>query len=85
MLNLSIETVEFMFLISMFWARLRLILAQSFWVSVKMSSEKGPKYIYAQDNKLYYYCHFGGRRKEGVEKINRKKKAAKLPEEYFFH
>ena len=38
--------------INMFWARLRLIL---------MSSEKGPKYIYAQEHKLYYYYyHFGG-------------------------
>ena len=28
---------------------------------VKMSSEKGPKYIYAQENKLwYYYYHFEG-------------------------
>ena len=24
---------------------------------VKMSSEKGPKYIYAQVHKLYYYHH----------------------------
>ena len=30
-------------------------------VRVKMSSEKGPKYIHAQEYKLYYYhCHFGG-------------------------
>jgi len=27
---------------------------------VKMSSEKGPKYIYAQEHKLYYFnFHFG--------------------------
>ena len=32
--------------INMFWARLRLILNES---------EKGPKHIYAQEHKLYYY------------------------------
>ena len=25
-----------------------------------MSSERGPKYIYAQEHKLYFYYHFGG-------------------------
>ena len=46
-------TIEFMFAgINMFWARLRLILNES---------EKGPKHIYAQEHKLYYYYyHFGG-------------------------
>ena len=34
--------------INMFWARLRLILARA-------ESEKGPKHIYAQEHKLYYY------------------------------
>ena len=43
--------------INMFWARLRVILA----ARVEMSSEKGPKHIYAQEHKLYcYYYHFGG-------------------------
>ena len=38
-------TIEFMFAgINMFWARLRLI-----------EPEKGPKHIYAQEHKLYYY------------------------------
>ena len=41
--------------INMFWTRLRLT------ARAKMSSEKGPKYIYAQEHKLfYYYYHFGG-------------------------
>jgi len=31
------------------------------WARVKMRSEKGPKYIYAQEHKLYCYCyHFCG-------------------------
>ena len=42
-----IITIEFMFAgINMFWARLRPILNES---------EKGPKHIYAQEHKLYYY------------------------------
>ena len=39
-------TIEFMFAgINMFWARLRFI----------DESEKGPKHIYAEEHKLYYY------------------------------
>ena len=42
-------------------ARLRLILAQAARRGLKMNSEKGPKHIHAQENKLkYYYYHFGG-------------------------
>ena len=46
------KTIEFMFAgINMFWARLRLILAQAVRRGLKiMSSEKGPKYIYAQEH-----------------------------------
>ena len=44
-----------------------------------MSSEKGPKYNYTQEHKLYYYYH---ERKKYTEK----KKATKQSEEYiFFH
>ena len=52
-------------------------------MGVKMNSEKGPKYIYAQEHKLYYYCyHFGGH----LENKNWKKKnEANQCEEYFFH
>ena len=43
-------------------------------MGVKMKSEKGPKYIYAQEHKLYYYCyHFGGH----LENKNWKKKWSK--------
>ena len=46
-----------------------------------MSSEKGPKYIYAREHKLYYYYYvFWGH----WENKNWKKKAAKQSEEYFF-
>ena len=42
--------IEFMFLgINMFWALLRLILAES---------ESGPKHIYAREHKLYCYICF---------------------------
>ena len=45
---------------NMFWAQLRLNLAQV-EERVKMSSEKGQKHIYTQEHKLYYYYyHFGG-------------------------
>ena len=44
-------TIELMFAgVNMFLARLRLILPRA-----KMSSEKGQKYIYAQEHQLYYY------------------------------
>ena len=47
---------------NMFWAQLRLNLAQV-EERVKMSSEKGQKHIYAQEHNLcYYYYHFGGHR-----------------------
>ena len=42
-----------------------------FSLRVKMSTEKGPKYIYAQENKLYYYLFFITL--EGIEQINTKK------------
>ena len=43
-----------------------------------MSSEKGPKYIYTQECKLYYYYyHFGA---HGVKKMT-----TKQSEEYLFH
>ena len=46
-----------------------------------MSSENGPKYIYAQENKLHYYNnHFRGQ----WENENWKK-MEKQSEEYFFH
>ena len=47
-----------------------------------MSSEKGPKYTYAQEHKFYYYYyHFGGHR----ENKNWKKLITKQSEEYLFH
>ena len=46
-----------------------------------MSSEKGPKYIYAQEHKLYYIIIT----LEGIERINTEKMTAKRSEEYFFH
>ena len=45
---------------------------------VKMSSEKGPKCIYAQEHKLHNYYYFGGHR----EKKNKKSEKSS---EYFFH
>ena len=47
------KTIKFMFAgTNMFWARLRLI---------QNEPEKGPKHVYAQEHKLYYYYqHFGG-------------------------
>ena len=39
--------------INIFWIRTSLTLAQA--KRTKMSSEKGLKYIYAQEYKLYYY------------------------------
>ena len=47
-----------------------------------MSSEKGPKYIYAQEHKLDYYYIIT---LEGIERINTEKMKAKRSEEYFFH
>ena len=42
-------------------ARLRLILAQAARRRLKINSEKDPKHIHPQENKLkYYYYHFGG-------------------------
>ena len=42
----------------MFWARLRLILALAIVLHLlKMSAEKGPKYIYAEEHQLYYYYY----------------------------
>ena len=38
-----------------------------------MSSEKGPKHIYAQEHKLYYlYYHFGGHCEIKTEKMTTK-------------
>ena len=51
------------------------------YVRVLMSSERGPKYIYAQENKLYFYYHFGGY----FENKNWKKNSLKQSEEYSFH
>lgn len=46
----------------MFWAQLRPILARPGCLTrFKMHSEKDPKYIFVQYNKLYYYYYpFGG-------------------------
>ena len=47
--------------ITMFWARLRLVLARASRGRV-MSSVKDIKHIYVQEHKLYYYYyHFGGK------------------------
>ena len=47
-----------------------------------MSIEKGSKYIYAQEYKLYYsYYYFGGH----WEDKNWRKMKTKQSEEYFFH
>ena len=48
-----------------------------------MSSEKGPKYIYAQESKLYYYYIIITL--EGIEEINTEKMTTKHSEEYFSH
>ena len=45
-----------------------------------MSSEKVPKYIYAQEHKLYYYYYHFGRHWE-----NKTENEQKQPAEYFFH
>ena len=55
--------------------------SHSRWARVKMSSERGPKHIYAQGHKLYYYySHFESHRETKTEKM-----AKKRSEEYFFH
>ena len=48
-----------------------------------MNSEKGPKHIHAQENKLkYYYYHFGGhwRNKNWKKKKNYTKQSKQLRE-----
>lgn len=48
----------------------------------KVSSEKDPKYIYAKEHKLYYYCyHFGGHWKYK----NWKKKWQQNSKNYLLH
>jgi len=50
------KTIEFMFVgINMFWAGTQTHFSPSPLARVKMSSEKGPEYVYAQEHKLYYY------------------------------
>ena len=46
-----------------------------------MSSEKGPRYIYAQEHKLYYYYYHYVEHWENKNK----KITTKQSEEYFFH
>ena len=63
--------------INVFWAWVRLILAQAVKPELKMNSEKGSKYIYAEEHKLYYYYyHFEG------HWTNKKKITSKWYEEY---
>ena len=45
-----------------------------------MSSEKGPKYIYAQEHNITIIITL-----KGIERINTEKMTAKRSEEYFFH
>ena len=45
-------------------------LSASYYVRVKMNSEKGPKRIYAKERKLYYYYYNSG----GTEKLWTEKK-----------
>lgn len=48
--------------ITMFWARLRLVLARASRGGLIMSSVKDIKHIYVQEHKLYYYYYyFGGK------------------------
>ena len=61
----TVTTIEFMFtgILKYVLGPTQTHVSHSRWARVKMSSERGPKHIYAQGHKLYYYySHFESHR-----------------------